>query len=333
MPGRHHHDDGPKVPVTFLGVESSPVPPVLCEQMNLPKGFGLVVDYVVPDSPAATAGIQQNDILKMLNDQILMEPNQLRKLLQSFADGTTVTLTVLRKGQEQKITVKLAKKDVPKRHAFMPGHEGNGDFDFDFNFDDMGHVDMGDLKERLQDMKERMKEQVAERKDMIRETVMKAQEAAQRAREVARNVADHQIQVRNSVDGRQTTTRIDVGKAQIVFSDDKGELRIETLDGKKVLTAKDPKGLLLFSGPVETQEEINKLPAEVRKRFEQLQQHDLPSVIASQQSVQNNDDEESDDSEDADDNDNDEETPSAEQVSFTPQEFPRSLFDLYTILI
>src|SRR6516225_2640488 len=66
-PGNHHdHDKGPKVPVIFLGVESSPVPSVLSEQMGLPKGFGLVVDYVVPDSPAATAGVQQNDILKML---------------------------------------------------------------------------------------------------------------------------------------------------------------------------------------------------------------------------------------------------------------------------
>src|SRR6185295_12247228 len=120
-----HFDRGPKVPVIFLGVESSPVPSVVSEQMGLPKGFGLVVDYVVPDSPAATAGVQQNDILRMLNDQILLEPNQLRKLLQSFPDGTTVTLTILRKGQEQKVTAKLTKKDVAKRHAFnlMNGDE------------------------------------------------------------------------------------------------------------------------------------------------------------------------------------------------------------------
>src|SRR5437763_8259198 len=129
-----HFDRGPKVPVIFLGVESSPLPSVVSDQMNLPKGFGLVVDYVVPDSPAAAAGVQQNDILKMLNDQILLEPNQLRKLLQSFPDGTTVTLTVIRKGQEQKLTAKLTKKDVPKRHASMGGENG----DFDFHFGDMG---------------------------------------------------------------------------------------------------------------------------------------------------------------------------------------------------
>src|SRR6266513_1552507 len=104
------HEKMPKVPVTFLGVETSEVPSVVSEQLGLAKGFGLVVDYVVPDGPAAAARVQQNDIIKMLNDQILINPNQLSKLVRSFSEGTTVTLTVFRKGQEQKITVKLTKK-------------------------------------------------------------------------------------------------------------------------------------------------------------------------------------------------------------------------------
>src|SRR6266568_2568755 len=124
------HDEAPKVPMTFLGVETSQVPSVVSEQLGLAKGLGLVVDYVVPDSPAAAAGIQPNDILKMLNDQILIEPSQLRKLLQTFSEGAEVTLTILRKGQEQKLTIKLAKKEVPQRHSFIPGgHEWHWDSD------------------------------------------------------------------------------------------------------------------------------------------------------------------------------------------------------------
>src|SRR5437588_512758 len=103
---RERHEK--KVPVTFLGVETSDVPTVVSEQLGLAKGFGLVVDYIVPDGPAAAAGVQQNDIIKMLNDQILTEPDQLAKLVRSFAEGTNVTLAILRKGQEQKITVKLS---------------------------------------------------------------------------------------------------------------------------------------------------------------------------------------------------------------------------------
>src|SRR6266850_3811426 len=181
----------PKVPVTFLGVETSAVPSVVCDQLGIAKGFGLVVDYVVPDGPAAAAGVQQNDILKMLNDQILLEPGQLRKLLQTFQEGQTVTLTLMRKGQEQKISVKLVKKEVRgRRDGMMPGHH-----DFGFNLDagdfegmDFGNVDLGNLKERLQDMKEHLKEQLGDQREVIHDAVMKANEEVRRARdEVRRN--------------------------------------------------------------------------------------------------------------------------------------------------
>jgi hypothetical protein len=160
---------------------------------------------------------------------------------------------------------------------------------------------------------------------------MKAHEAAERAREGARRVRDNQIRVQTA-NGLQTT-KIDVGNARIVFSDDKGELRLETNDGKKILTAKDPKGLLLFSGPVETQQDIDKLPPEVRKRYEQLQQSELPSVVNSQSVMSSEDEDDDGDSGDADDDDGDSDTPTAEQVSISPQAFPRSLLPLRTILI
>ena len=209
--------------MTFLGVETSPVPSVVSEQLGLAKGFGLVVDYVVPNSPAATAGIQQNDILKMLNDQILIEPGQLRKLLQTFSEGTDVTLTILRKGQEQKVTVKVTKKEVPQHHSWNHGDKHEWHWDFD---------EMGDLGEQMQDLKGQLREQVDEAQHgVIRETVLKAREAARRAREDAHRAA-REIRILSNDNGALKATKIDLGKAQIVFSDDKGEMKLETVDGK-----------------------------------------------------------------------------------------------------
>ncbi len=299
------HDKTPKVPVIFLGVETSTVPSVVADQLGLAKGFGLVVDYVVPDGPAAAAGVQQNDILKMLNDQILLEPGQLRKLLQTFQEGTTVTLTILRKGQEQKISVKLVKKEVRgRRDGGMPGHH-----DFGSNFDsgdlegmDFGNVDLGDLKERLQDMKEHLKEQIGDQREVIHDAVMKANEEVRRARDEMRR--NGTVNVFSSDNGALKKTSIDIGKAQIVFSDDRGELKLETVDGKKLLTAKDPQGKLLFSGPVETKEDLDKVPTDVRQRFNKLQENDLPNVGASEE-----------------DNDMDEDDSgrAVEQVNFCPR--------------
>ena len=291
-----HHERGPKVPVTFLGVETSQVPSVVSEQLGLAKGFGLVVDYVVPASPAANAGIQQNDILKMLNDQILIEPSQLRKLLQTFSEETNVTLTILRKGQEQKITVKLTKKEVPERHSWNPGDKHEWHWDFD---------DVGDLGEQMQDLKQQLQEQLGDAQHgVIRETVLKAREAARRARDDARRAA-REIRILSKDNGAVKATKIDLGKAQIVFSDEKGEMKLENVDGKKLLTAKDPQGKLLFSGPVETKEDLDKVPAEIRQRYEQLQQNDLPAVAPRP---------DADEDESADDEDDEDETPSMEQV-------------------
>src|SRR5436309_15419779 len=267
IPG--HHEKAPKVPMIFLGVETSQVPDVVSEQLGLAKGLGLVVEYVVPNSPAASAGIQQNDILKMLNDQILIEPSQLRKLLQTFSDGTDVTLTILRKGQEQKITVKLAKKEMPQRHSMGMGENHDWHWDYD---------DTGDLGGQMQELKEQLKEQLGDaQRGIIRGAVMKAHEAARRAREDARRAA-REIRILSQDNGALRATRIDLGKAQIVFSDDKGEMKLENADGKKLLMVRDPQGKLLFSGPVETKEDIDKLPADVRERYERLQQDDLPEV-------------------------------------------------------
>jgi PDZ domain len=307
-----HQEKRPKVPVTYLGVDTSQVPTVVSEQLGLAKGFGLVVDYVEPNSPAATAGVQQNDILKMLNDQILIEPSQLRKLLQTFPEGTEVTLTVLRKGQEQKLTAKLARKEVPQRRGALPGGNHDGHWDFDAT---------GDMGEQMQNLKEQLKEQLGDQRGIIRGAVMQAHEAARRARDDARRAAD-QLRIFFEDDGAVKASKIDLGKAQIVFSDDKGELKLANVDGRKLLTAKDPQGKLLFSGPVETKADLDKMPADVRERYDRLQQNDLPTA-APRSDTESADDADSDDADDQDDDDDENTGEVSQQVSF--QSSPREM--------
>jgi serine protease Do len=340
-------DNGPKVPVTFLGVETSEIPRVVSEQLGLAKGFGLVVDYVVPDGPAATAGIQQNDILKMFNDQILMQPDQLAKLVRSYSEGTNVTLTILRKGQESKITVKLGKKEISSRKDFFgpdyDKHRHHNDNDLGMNFDFGNLPDMSDLKDlgpSIRDVvkdahREALRASAEARREAMRESgearreAMRATEEARRevmrAAEEARRAAK-EIHVFSTDNGAMKSTTIDLGKAQIVVTDPKGELKIESANGKKMLTAKDPQGRLLFSGPVDSKEDLDKVPADVRQRYDKLEQKDLPGVISTvstdEEDMTNND---NDNDEDADDDSDDDDgnAPSMQQVSY--QAFSRSI--------
>lgn len=341
---RGDHERMPKVPVTYLGVETSEVPTVVADQLGLAKGFGLVVDYVVPDGPAAAAGVQANDILKMFNDQILTEPDQLAKLVRSNTEGATVTLTVLRKGAETKLTAKLAKREVPQRRGMMPG---------------MGHgrhgENFGDLGREMEGMGEQLREQLGNMQfGMIGDAVGKAREEVQRVREETRRSieegkraaeegrraaeegrrAAREVRVVSKDNGTMKTTRIDLGKAQIVYNDAQGEMKLETVDNKKMLTAKDPQGRLLFSGPIATKEELDKLPAEVRQRYDKLEQKDLPAVGPKVSKEDNDADDDNDQEDNDDDNDSDNSSGDVLQVTDRPvQSFPARRLGVNTVLI
>jgi hypothetical protein len=267
-------------------------------------------------------------------------------LIRSYSEGTTITLTVLRKGKEEKISVKLGKKEMPQKHSM------HGDFPF-------GDHDFGNFNEKMRDLQERIgngsdgmihdavmtaqaeSQRVREEAQRRREEGQRVREEAQRVREQAHRISEQvreearraagQISLTRTTANGLQTTKIDIGKAQIVFSDDKGELRVENLDGKKVLTAKDPQGRLLFSGPVETAEDLSKVPADVRQRYENLQQRDLPSVVASD----DEEDQDVDDDNDEDDSAGDDESAAVEQASFcpVPQVMPHSIWAYRTILI
>jgi serine protease Do len=257
-PHRHmheHDEDGPKEPVTFLGVETSEVPRVLSEQMGLPRGFGVVVDYVVPNGPAAAAGVQPSDIIRMLNDQQIVDPGQLGKLIRSFAEGTSIDLTLMRKGKETKVSVKLGKKDMPMGH-------GPFGFEQEWNFDDLDKMKF-DFK--APDM------------TAVREAFARAKDQAMRARDEVQRAA-RGLRIVTTDDGLTKSTRIDLGKATITFSDDQGELKMENVNGRKMLTAKDAQGKVLYNGPIETAEDRANLPENVRQRFEKLERQELPEA-------------------------------------------------------
>ncbi|MBA3386827.1 MAG: PDZ domain-containing protein [Chthoniobacterales bacterium] len=349
------HDRGeklPKVPVTYLGVETSSVPTVVAEQLGLAQGFGLVVDYVVPDGPAAAAGLQSNDILKMLNDQILLEPDQLSKLVRSYPEGTGVTLTVLRKGAETKLNAKLGKREVTQRRGLMPGLEKrwqSGD-----NFGDLGPEFQQEMEEfgremgrKGEELSRQIRDQMGDRQGgMIdsavanaRKEARKARDEIRRAAEEARNASRNVRVVTTRDNGALKTTRIDLGRAQITYSDAQGEMKIETINNKKVLTAKDPQGRLVFSGPIETKEELDKLPPDVRQRYDKLEQKDIPAVAPAVTKNNSGDDEDNDnDADDEGDEDEDDaergDDETVQEVSAKPvQSFPARRLGINYVLI
>ncbi len=74
------------------------------ELLNLPKDQGIVVISVIPQSSAAQAGIQQNDILLTVGEHSLGKPDDLYDRLKEVGEKP-VTITLLRAGSRKSIQV------------------------------------------------------------------------------------------------------------------------------------------------------------------------------------------------------------------------------------
>lgn len=96
----------------YLGVSTAHPPEVLRRQLGLSRGFGLVVQFVVPDGPAAKAGLKPFDVLQKLDDQWLINYQQLAALVRSHNPGDEVKLTVIHQGKALTYSAKLEEHEL-----------------------------------------------------------------------------------------------------------------------------------------------------------------------------------------------------------------------------
>jgi hypothetical protein len=147
--GRRKMDKGP-----WIGVALEPVSETLRAQLSLAKGEGIVINHVAPEGPAAKAGLAENDILLRLDDQIIVEGSQLRKLIAMKKPGDSVKLVYLRKGERKEATVKLIEHDIePAEHD--PFHWFQGKPGGILRRLEEGR---GEAGERLQELQEKLRQ-------------------------------------------------------------------------------------------------------------------------------------------------------------------------------
>ena len=93
---------------TSLGVSVAPLTPELASQLRASKGVkGLVVEEVVPDGRAASAGIQSGDIIQEVNRQAVASVDELKAALKKSSDRPTLML-INRRGSDIFVTVRAS---------------------------------------------------------------------------------------------------------------------------------------------------------------------------------------------------------------------------------
>ncbi len=87
-----------------LGVRVQQPSEALVDQLDLPKGQGVVIEDVTPDSAAAKAGLKANDILLELNGKpVSSNVIEVVKMINGLKAKTPVDAVVMRKGKKETV--------------------------------------------------------------------------------------------------------------------------------------------------------------------------------------------------------------------------------------
>lgn len=91
----------------YMGISFQPINPSIAERYNLPAKWGAYITQVEAGSPAAQAGLQENDIITKIGDITIDETHSYVNSLFNYKPGDTINLTVMRDGQETQLQITL----------------------------------------------------------------------------------------------------------------------------------------------------------------------------------------------------------------------------------
>ncbi len=100
-----------KVTRGFIGVGVQPLTAALAKEFDLKTDKGALVDEVVPNSPAAKAGLKTGDVILQFNSKPIADGRRLQMEVADVAPGEKVPVRIWREGAAR--TVDIQVKEVP----------------------------------------------------------------------------------------------------------------------------------------------------------------------------------------------------------------------------
>jgi serine protease Do len=239
----------PKINLPYLGISSAAIPEMLSAHLGLESGNGVIARTVIPDSPAAKAGISENDIILSLNQTPITSPEALSAIIREFKSGDRLTLELIRKGNPSKAEVTLS--DRPQELQAELEHAQPF-------LQQMPNRQNQRLEEMLEENLERQlglnfgafpDEHFENTFRMMRERMNQAFEQSAPNREGG-------IQLQHN--------------SSIRLMDNEGSLEIKSSEGKTDVTVRDTKNKVVWSGPWNTEKQKAAAPKEIRERIDRV---------------------------------------------------------------
>ncbi len=246
----------PQVPaakdIAFLGIVTSDVPEILAEHLKLTDGQGILVRSLMPDGPAAKAGISTNDIILRLADQPIGTPEDLSDSVSKRSPNDIVTVELIHKGEVKTIEITLAKRP---QHFAAAHSQAQGDFNFDQLPKDLADRIRGALEGDLG-----LGDGTGAIPESMRDTMQDLQQRMQGHMEQAPGPGKIQVQ----------------SGAILRFKDQNGCIEVKSNEGNKQVTLRDFNGEVVWTGPWNTEQDKAAAPEDFRERIEAMNLKDGP---------------------------------------------------------
>jgi len=136
----------------FLGVQTQALTPELKERLKVDTDTGIVVTEVVPNSPAAKAGLKRDDVITAVDGRPVKDATDLRDAVQKAGPGKVVALQVVR-GKE-KFSVKALLREGAFGFFLTPGEDRFPTVDVESMLDQGRRI--RELERRIEELEKRL---------------------------------------------------------------------------------------------------------------------------------------------------------------------------------
>jgi serine protease Do len=91
----------------WMGVQVRPMTPAFAKSLGMAEPYGAIFDRPEPGSPAATAHIEEGDVLAAINGSPLMRSSDFTDIISMMAPGASVYLKTWRNGEAREVRLTL----------------------------------------------------------------------------------------------------------------------------------------------------------------------------------------------------------------------------------
>jgi len=239
--------------VAYAGLNVGPR--VEAASATVPAGVGIQVGFIDPKGPSV-GKVEEGDILTRLDDQMLFNAEQFRALVRTRKPGDKVKLTLVRGVEPMVVEFALGSRPAEKvaaqaRAGTRSGRAGSIETPNGITIGPGGVIPPEVLKQ-LQDMQSGILPPPAARAGAKSADELRTQSPPSSS-------SSHSFSFSFGNGAKSSSTSM--------ASDGEGTVSLEEKDGKKRAVVKDRDGKTLFDGDVTEKVDVEKLPAEVRRRL------------------------------------------------------------------